>query len=200
MTQLLVDCIKYRRICSNTRCLRLKGESSNERDNLKNEMTPRYIYNMKKHYLLIICLLALSACTPSHEGDTSATNKTKLSGTWRLLEASLIEKGDTTVTRYGDQISFIKIINDTHFAFLQHDLAKGKNKDSVFVAGGGKYTLADSLYTEHLEYCSAREWEGNDFPFKITIRNDTLIQTGVEKVADLGIERINTEKYVRVSP
>ena len=102
------------------------------------------------------------------------------------------------VTDYTKGMSFIKIINDTHFAFLQHDLANGKDSSKVFSAGGGSYSLTDSVYTEHLEYCSAREWEGHDFPFTITIQNDTLIQSGVEKVENAGIDRINIEKYVRV--
>jgi hypothetical protein len=117
-------------------------------------------------------------------------------GTWKLLTGTLIEKGDTTVTSYSGKVSFIKIINDSHFAFLQHDLNKGK--DSVFVAGGGPYSLKDSMYTEHLEYCSDRQWEGNDFSFIITLHNDTLTQRGIEKVEKAGIDRINTEKYVRV--
>jgi hypothetical protein len=74
-----------------------------------------------------------------------------------------------------------------------------KGKDSaVFVAGGGSYSLADSLYTEHLEYCSAREWEGNDFTFALSIKNDTLIQKGIEKIESAGVNRINIEKYIRV--
>jgi len=58
--------------------------------------------------------------------------------------------------------------------------------------------LVDSSYTEHLEFCSAREWENNDFHFTISIRNDTLIQTGIEKVESAGVNRLNIEKYVRV--
>ena len=54
------------------------------------------------------------------------------------------------------------------------------------------------MYTEQLEYCSARNWEGNDFPFIIQIRNDTLVQSGVEKIESENVNRINIEKYVRV--
>jgi hypothetical protein len=54
------------------------------------------------------------------------------------------------------------------------------------------------LYTEHLEYCSDKEWEGNDFKFTVTIKNDTLIQSGIEKVEEAGVNRLNMEKYVRV--
>lgn len=130
----------------------------------------------------------------------SARNGSKpIVGTWRLVSGTTIEKGDTTATDYTKNKSFIKIINDTHFAFLQHDLNKGKDSaTAVFVSGGGSYSLKDSLYTEHLEYCSAREWEGNDFPFTIQIKNDTLVQSGVEKVESAGVNRINIEKYIRL--
>src|SRR5688572_21158129 len=119
-------------------------------------------------------------------------------GTWQLLSGTLIEKGDTTVTDYTQNVSFIKIINDTHFAFLQHDLKKGKDSAAVFVAGGGTYSLTDSSYKEHLEYCSAREWEGNDFTFTVTMKGDTLIQRGIEKVESAGVDRVNIESYIRV--
>lgn len=102
------------------------------------------------------------------------------------------------MTDYTKNTSFIKIINDTHFAFLQHDLDKGKDSVPVFVSGGGRYTLTDNMYTEHLEYCSDRNWEGNDFKFTIEIKNDTLIQSGVEQVETAGVNRVNIEKYIRV--
>jgi hypothetical protein len=75
----------------------------------------------------------------------------------------------TIVTDYMKNTSFIKIINDTHFAFFQHDLKKGKDSSAVFVAGGGRYSLIGDRYTEHLEYCSDRNWEDNDFKFTISI-------------------------------
>jgi hypothetical protein len=121
-------------------------------------------------------------------------------GTWQLVSRTVIEKGDTVTTTSNKSESFIKIINDTHFAFLQHDLKKGKDSAAVFVAGGGRYSLKDSAYSEHLEYCSARKWEDNDFAFTITLKNDTLTQSGVEKVASAGVDRVNIERYVRVKP
>jgi hypothetical protein len=121
-----------------------------------------------------------------------------LIGTWQLFSATLIEKGDTTLTDYTIDKKFIKIINDSHFSFISHDLNKGKDSLATFSAGAGTYKLVDSSYTEHLEFCSAREWENNDFHFTVSIRNDTLIQTGIEKVVSAGVDRLNIEKYVRV--
>jgi hypothetical protein len=149
---------------------------------------------MKIKILFVIIVMTILSCV----GKTSHPSTNLIKGTWQLITGTLIEKGDTIITDYTKNISFIKIINDTHFAFLQHDLKKGVDSDSVFVSGGGRYSLSDSLYTEHLEYCSARNWEGNDFKFTISIKGDTLIQTGVEKVESAGVNRVNTEKYIRV--
>ncbi|WP_301922041.1 hypothetical protein [Ferruginibacter sp.] len=57
----------------------------------------------------------------------------------------------------------IKIINNTCFAFLKHDLTKGKDSSAACSSGGGSYTITNSLYTGHLEYCSDQKWEGNNF-------------------------------------
>jgi hypothetical protein len=149
---------------------------------------------MKIKIVFVIIVTALLSCV----GKISKPSPNLIEGTWQLIRGTLIEKGDTIVTDYTKNISFIKIINDTHFAFLQHDLKKGQDSNSVFVSGGGRYSLSDNLYTEHLEYCSARNWEGNDFKFTISIKADTLIQTGVEKVENAGVNRINIEKYIRV--
>ena len=122
-----------------------------------------------------------------------------ITGTWQLLTGTLIEKNDTTVTDYTKNKKFIKIINDTHFSFLGHDLNKGKDSANAFYStGGGTYTLKDSNYTEHLEYCSDRNWENNNFEFTIKINSDTLIQQGIEKIEATGVNRYNIEKYVRV--
>ena len=144
-----------------------------------------------------VACLVIFACN-STDKTVEAKNPAQLVGTWKLLTGTLIEKGDTTVTPYSGNISFIKIINPTHFAFLQHDLNKGKDSTASFVAGGGRYELKDSSYTEHLEYCTAREWEGNAFHFTVRIEGDTLTQYGVEKVEAAGVDRMNIEKYVRV--
>ena len=147
---------------------------------------------MKSLSGLLLLLTCLVCCKQKNNTNIP------LLGTWQLITGTTITKGDTIVTRYDKNISFIKIINDTHFAFLQHDLNNGKDSTAVYVSGGGTYSISDSTYTEHLAYCSDRNWEGNDFKFIITIKNDTLVQTGVEKVSAAGINRINIERYSRV--
>ncbi|QIX63186.1 hypothetical protein HER32_19225 [Hymenobacter sp. BT18] len=148
---------------------------------------------------LTAVVVSFLACT-SETQTTPKASKMPITGTWQLVNRTIIEKGDTVTTAASKNESFIKVINDTHFAFLQHDLSKGQDSAAVFVAGGGRYSLNDSLYREHLEYCSARNWEDNDFAFTLSLQNDTLTQSGVEKVASAGVDRINIERYVRVKP
>ncbi|HEY8513158.1 MAG TPA: hypothetical protein VIL31_14460 [Cyclobacteriaceae bacterium] len=126
--------------------------------------------------------------------------KLPLQGTWKLLSGTLIEGGNTTVTDYTQGEQMIKIINDTHFSFLRHDVNKGQDSLANFVAAGGPYALEGNRYTEHVEYCSAREWEGSSFEFTIAIEGDTLIQQGLERVEAIGVDRYNIEKYVRIRP
>jgi len=132
--------------------------------------------------------------TSSPAGQTANS----IVGTWELLSGTTIVKDDTTLTDYTKGQQMIKIINASHFAFFRHDLNKGKDSvKAIYSSGGGRYTLSGDQYTEHLDYCDAREWEGHVFNFKVTIKNDTLIQQGVEKIEALGIDRLILEKYVR---
>jgi hypothetical protein len=152
---------------------------------------------MKKLLFFLALTIVLASCG-KRTNSPESKSIIPIIGSWKLISGTLVENGDTTVTGYTKNVSFIKIINDTHFAFLEHDLSRGKDSSAVFVAGGGRYTLADSIYTEHLEYCNDRVWEGNDFSFVVTVKNDTLIQRGIEKVKEAGVNRMNIEMYVRI--
>ncbi len=153
---------------------------------------------MKIRYVAVsIIALSTFVLSCSVKQERSEQLSSPLVGTWQLVSGTIIERGDTTVTDYTKDRSFIKIINDSHFAFLLHDLNAG-DSSAVYGSGGGKYDLTDSAYTEHLEYCNDRQWEGHDFVFTITIKGDTLVQRGTEEIKSEGINRMNTEKYFRV--
>jgi hypothetical protein len=147
---------------------------------------------------ILILALIISACDTSSNADTGKAPANALEGTWQLISGTIIENGDTTVTDYTKNQSMIKIINGSHFAFLNHDLKNGKDSTASFSAGGGVYTLEGDQYTEYLEYCNAREWEGHTFQFTVIVRNDTLIQQGVEKIENINVDRLNIEKYSRI--
>ena len=73
---------------------------------------------------IIIVQVIIAGILLSCQGKMNLSKPSTVAGTWQLIKGTLIEKGDTIVTDYTKNISFIKIINDTHFAFLQHDLKK----------------------------------------------------------------------------
>jgi hypothetical protein len=147
-----------------------------------------------KHIILsalaFICLF--SACEYKPAPDNP------LIGTWQLLTHTEITKGVSQVTDYTKDMKMIKIINGTHFAFLNHTLNTKKDSSNNFDAGGGVYTLDGDKYTEHLDYYKDKNWEGKSFDFTISFKGDTLIQTGLEKVDKENINHTIIEKYIKV--
>jgi hypothetical protein len=121
-----------------------------------------------------------------------------LNGTWQLISGMTITKNDTV--RYATDFKMIKIINDSYFAFLRHDSNPPKDSANHFDGGGGRYTLAGDQYTEHLDFYADRNWEGKPFTFTIKLSNDTLTQTGIEKVEGANVDHVIIEKYVRLGP
>lgn len=154
---------------------------------------------MKNCIGFTLAFLTFLACNDPQPGQASLEpNTPPIQGTWQLITGITIQNNDSTITDYSTGKSFIKVINASHFAFMGHDLNKGKDSTAFYTSGGGTYELKDSAYTEHLQYCSDRAWEGNDFNFTVSINNDTLIQQGLEKIDSIGVNRINIEKYIRV--
>ncbi len=144
---------------------------------------------------LSIALIFLLSCDVKTKTDDQSIH---LNGTWQLITHTEITKGVSAVTDYTKGKKFLKIINDTHFAFLTHNLDVKKDSSNHFDAGGGSYTLVGNKYTEHLDFYTDKNWEGKAFDFTVTIKNDTLTQQGLEKLEKEGIERTIIEKYVKL--
>lgn len=147
----------------------------------------------------ILTLLACAGLFAMLAFKISKNNNTiNLNGTWQLVSGTTITKGASVFTDYSKNQRMIKIINNSHFAFLKHDLSSPKDSSNHFDAGGGSYTLKGDQYTEHLDYYVDKNWENKAFNFTVSIKNDTLIQKGLEKVESENIDRIIIERYVRV--
>jgi hypothetical protein len=153
---------------------------------------------MKTYYLASFLLLALASCSNPPKQATETTQLAKLDGTWHLISSKSIAKGDTSVTTPPKDQEMFKMFNATNFAFFTHDLVHGKTAKPVYSSGAGTYTLSGDNYTEHLAYCDARDWENKDFKFKLTIKNDTLVQKGIEKIEGLNVDHEIIETYVKV--
>ncbi|MDW3211401.1 MAG: hypothetical protein R8N23_16135 [Reichenbachiella sp.] len=146
---------------------------------------------------VFVLFIALGACTP--EQKSVSNERSPIEGTWQLLSAENITGEDTVFTDYTIGMKGIKMINQNYFAFFQHDLTKGTDSLNIkYGSGSGSYSYMDGHYIENLEYCTARQWEGNTFEFELTIKGDTLIQEGKEKIEALGVDRIIRETYVKL--
>ncbi|MGN6397747.1 MAG: hypothetical protein ACTHMI_19400 [Mucilaginibacter sp.] len=145
---------------------------------------------------LSVAVFAMACNAPEKKEEKAAANP--IIGTWRLVSGVTIASGKTEQNSYPKDQQMIKIINDTHFAFLNHIVNTPKDSSNKFDAGGGAYTLKGDQYTEHLDYYKDKAWEGKQFTFTITFSGDTLIQKGIEKVEGTNIDRTIIEKYLRV--
>lgn len=145
--------------------------------------------------LLSVIAFILMSC---HSQRNTESLQDRLAGTWRLLSSESHTK-DTVTRENLEGKQMIKIITGSHFAFLYHDLNKGKDSTTAtFVAGGGACSFTDSTYTEHLEYCNYRDWEGLTVSFKASISHDTLTLQGIESKSDIGVNQVTIEKYVKL--
>jgi hypothetical protein len=117
-----------------------------------------------------------------------------LIGTWKMVYAETIEN-DSVKTKNLTNSEFIKIINETHFAFFN----QANRGNDHFYGGSGTYELHGNNYTETLQFTAVDAIRHHKFPFKISIKGDTLIQTGLEDIKDAGINRLITEKYIRIN-
>lgn len=152
---------------------------------------------MKAILFLLPAAIVLSSCTNTSK-QAEQTTSSPLIGTWKMINATTIKGNDTTVTDYTREREFIKIITPSHFSFLSHDLNHGKDSMASFIAGGGRVNIGADKYTEYLDYCNFREWEGGVFELSYTINRDTLITSSREKIEKLGIDQLNTEKLLRI--
>lgn len=139
----------------------------------------------------MVTAITFMACNPNKNSTESSVHS--IEGTWKLFYGS-IKENDSLQIRDVSKSDFIKIINDSHFAFFNQ--VKGTSES--FYGGGGTYTLEGDDYIESLDYIGSTEIRGHKFPFSIELKGDTLIQHGHEKVKTANIDRYIVEKYIRV--
>jgi hypothetical protein len=154
---------------------------------------------MKILSFIALGAMALAACKQNTATTAAVSIESPLNGTWRLLNSKSIVKKDTTDTSPKKGLETLKIYNDTHFTFFTHNI--DKSVPATYDSGAGTYTLNGESYTEHLKYCSEREWENHDFNFTMKVGHDTISQRGVEKI-DSGavhIDHIIIETYVKLA-
>ncbi len=151
---------------------------------------------MKKALLVLLTLLFIS-CNKQIEKEVKLMPEVKIAnsivGTWKLVYGS-VKENDSLTIKDVSKSEFIKIINETHFAYFNQAYNEPRN----FYGAGGTYTLKDDTYTEKLTYTAWDDYRGRSFPFTVKISKDSLIQFGIEEVKEKNIKRYVVEKYIRI--
>lgn len=153
---------------------------------------------MNRTLLILACILCSQFLFAQKKA--ASLKNSSIIGTWKLVSSKKITNKDTVLTYpiKGEVQETLKMFTGTHFSFFTHDLEKGKAKKNVFSAGAGTYALSGNAYSEHLVYCSHRDWEDSKFKFTLTLKGDTLTQKGIEKIENLNINHEIIEVYVKV--
>lgn len=97
----------------------------------------------------------------------------ELFGTWKLVSTKY---GDAKeFTKYPETSMRLKLINKTHFTWLEVD-----DKKKVLASAGGRYSLVGNVYTETIDFAGEGmdAYVGKPQKFTIKIEGDKLFQSG----------------------
>jgi hypothetical protein len=95
-------------------------------------------------------------------------------GTWQLVS---FRYGEATIwSNVPEGQRRIKLINQTHFSWVQYEVSSGKAQTMA----GGTYTLKQGAYTEAIEYAGEgmTEYLGKSQLFTLRVEGDRLHQSG----------------------
>jgi hypothetical protein len=127
----------------------------------------------------IIIFLFVFGCTPNTneiDQNTSPLSDNILLGSWRLV-SYLPDEGDSSKWQQNaSNILYQKHITPTHFTWFKYDT----ETDQLLGIGGGKYKLANDVYTENIDFflpVGSSEL-GQSIPFSVDFEGDTWHHVG----------------------
>ena len=135
---------------------------------------------------LFLIFVFLFGCTTS-----AVEKKNPIEGTWELVSSKWSSPDTTSTYPDTDYYRMIKMINKTHFIFVNQDTSV----ENSYYYGGGKYTLDGDKYTEHLEFFKEPEWIGKSITFTMKVEGDTLIQSGIYPAKKFGLGDYDSDIY-----
>jgi len=133
-------------------------------------------------------LVSLLAVTCILLGSTSYSQEANpFVGSWILVSSKSI-LSDTTMSADMSAFQSIKILSQTHFAYV----TTMKAQDSIiFVrAGTGTYSFDEKEYVEKVEYSSHPEMLGKVYDFTYEIEGDTWTHVGDLEEFNVRIEEV----------
>jgi hypothetical protein len=130
---------------------------------------------------LAIALLTVSASS----GEKSQKKMTSIEGTWELVSYKYGSSSSGFID-VNDNVRRIKVINETHFIWVQYDTISGK----VVRSAGGTYTIKGDAYSEFLEFGLAMEpYIKQSHNYTVKVEGDLQFLSG-PLTPDLKIEEI----------
>lgn len=134
-------------------------------------------------------LLMLGACGDSNTASEQEQadlleeeQANSLEGAWQRIRFNFVYP-DTTVTGEEGNPPSIKILTPTHFAFGRQT----EEGEDVF-SGGGRYSLDEDQYTEHIEYHSDIGLVGESIPFDYRLEGDLWYHSG--QIGEMRLEEV----------
>lgn len=132
---------------------------------------------MQTRALITVTLLFAAACAPAvrtvvSTGEAMAQRDGRLIGTWELV-STVATRNDSTLMQGGPpDIQAIKILNATDYAVIT------RRGGQFMRAGGGRYTLSGSTYTEMVDIASGQYPPNTSATFTITLDGDRWTTEG----------------------
>ncbi len=133
-------------------------------------------------------ILAAFSLTLAH--PALAQSPCRIQGAWELVSGTA--DGEAYPARWRQ----LKIITETHFAFVRESEDRGVKElktaaDSLqafrtMFSGGGTYTLQGTTYTENLEYFADPTYLGMSLPFTCRTEGDRFYQSGTYPILEDG--------------
>ena len=127
----------------------------------------------------VVVALTLSMCLVVL--GCASGKKKAIEGTWRVV-AGTMKTADTTISYSQANLFGMKMIVDDQWAVFGQPLGGG---DTLAYYSGGSYTLEGDIYMESIKYNILQSRVGRTIAFEVEIRNDTLIQRGPPKAAQI---------------
>ena len=133
----------------------------------------------------LVSLLAVTSILLGLTGCSQEPNP--FVGSWELVSSKSIYS-DTTISADMSALQSIKILSQTHFAYV----TTMKAQDSIiFVrAGSGTYSFNEKEYVEKIEYSSVPEMLGKAYDFTHEIKGDTWSHIGDLENFNVKIEEV----------
>lgn len=150
---------------------------------------------------LVLTVVVVALAAPSFTQAADRQQPCRIRGTWQL--ESVAAAGEVQPPLEGWRQ--IKLITGTHFTWVGQASGPARltsRADSLAAYrtrgfGGGRYSVTDSTYTEHIEYFGDPEWVGRVVTFSCRVVGDRWYHTTVYPEGFVGPDPVRVDEIWR---